>query len=87
VFVIFFMARETVRFQLILVQIAFVAADTLHFTVLAEQRILGLPVMVEHDLFPALRIMAGFALGTEASLVLVILFVAGVTIGLQLILV
>jgi len=52
------------------------ALGTLDIVVLAQQREFGFLVMIERDLFPAALHVAGFALGSELALVLVILLVA-----------
>jgi len=59
-----------------------VAADAFRIFVLSNQWIFGLLVMVENDFFPALFVMAGFAFGTEVTLVFVVFLVAGQTIHL-----
>ena len=74
--VVFLMASEAIGFQLVLVQIAFVASNTLGIFVFSEQRIFGLLVMVEDDFLPALFVVAGFTFGTEVALVLVIFLMA-----------
>ena len=91
VLVIFFVAREAIVFQLVLVQIPFMATDALRINMLSEQRVLGLFVMIKKDFFPTLVVVTGLALGTEFSLVpfflVVVLFVTGKAIHLELILV
>ena len=57
------------------------------WTVLAQQRILGLLVMVEQDFFPVPFGVAGFALRPIVTLVFVVLGMARVTGHLQLVLV
>ena len=54
------------------------AADALHFTMLAKQRIFCLG-MIEEDLFPFPIGMAGFALRTEQSFVFIVFLVTTVT--------
>ena len=91
VLVIFFMAREAIALQLVLVQIPFMATDALGINVLAEQRVFGFLVVVENDFFPTLVVVTGLALWTEFSLVpfllVVVLFVTGNAIHLELVLV
>jgi len=78
VLVVFLVTRQTIHLQLVFIQIAFVAADAFHFMVFSQQRIFGLFVMIENDLFPALDVMASLALRPEGTLVLVVFFVTGV---------
>jgi hypothetical protein len=74
--IVLLVARDTGRLQLVLEQVALVATLALCRFVLAQQRILGLLVVVEKYLFPVLLDVAAFALRTQAALVLVILLVA-----------
>jgi hypothetical protein len=75
VLVVFFMARIAIGLQFFLVQITLVATDAFCVSVFAEQRVLGLLVMIEYDLFPAGFIVASLAFGTKGSFVLIDLLV------------
>jgi hypothetical protein len=74
--VVLFMAREAIVFQLVLVQIPFVATNALGINVLSKQGVFGLLVMIEHNRFPALLRMTDFALCTETTLMFIVLLVA-----------
>lgn len=66
--IILLVTGDTLLFELVLVQVAFVAFGALRFLVFAQQRKFGL-VVVEDGLFPALRVVTGLALGTKFALV------------------
>jgi hypothetical protein len=86
--VVLFVTRNAGRFQLVLVQIPLVASGTFHWrTMLTQQREFGLLVVIEQDFFPVTLDVATLALGTEVTLVhlVVILFVARHTSRLQLV--
>ena len=85
VFVVFLVTRITIGRQFHLVQVPLVATDTLRLTVLPQQRILCLLVVVEQNFFPTLFDMAGFALRPEGTFVFVVLGVTRVTGHLQLV--
>lgn len=91
VLVILLVTRIAVLLQLVLVQIAFVTGDTFGLAVLAKQLVFGLSVMIKNDLFPALVVVTGLALGAKFSLVtfflVVVLFVTGKAIHLELVLI
>lgn len=76
VLVVFFVTREAIVFQLVFIQVAFMATDALGINMLAEQRVFGFLVVVENDCLPTLLHVAGFALGAETPLVLVVFLVA-----------
>ena len=59
----------------------FVAALTLRGLVLAEERVLGVFVMVERRGFPVFLIVAAFTLLAEYAFVVIIFLVAGVADG------
>lgn len=80
VLVILPMARDAIGLQLVLVQVSLVTTDAFHFMVFAEQRVFGFLVVIEQDLFPFPICVAGFALGTKGTFVLVVLFMALVTL-------
>ncbi len=89
VLIVFFVARETIRLQLVLVQIALVACHALRVAVLAQQGVFGLLVVIEGHFFPAFRIVASLALGAEFTLVpfflVVVFLVTGIAVHLQLV--
>lgn len=85
VLIVFLMARVTVHFQLVSVQIPLVATDALCIQVLSKQWKFGFPIMIEQNLFPFLIGMAAFTLGTKTAFVFVVRFMAGITIHFQLI--
>jgi hypothetical protein len=87
VFVVFFMAREAVRFQLVFIQITFVTSDTFRYPMLAQQRIFGLFVMIKQYFFPAAVNVTFFTLGTKAALVLIVFFMARQAVHWQLVLI
>ena len=76
VLVVFFMAREAVCFQLVLVQISFVATHAFSRAMLAQQWIFRLFVVIKGNLFPATVNVAVFTLGTKATFVLVVFLMA-----------
>ena len=65
--------------------------NTLGLAMLAKQLVFGLLVMIKNDFLPALVIVASLTFGTEFSLVpfflVIVLFVTGNTVHLQLVLV
>ena len=63
------------------------ATDAFRVAVLAQQRVIGLLVVVENNLFPALCVMASLTLGSEIALVLVVFLVAGIAVHLELVLI
>ncbi len=63
------------------------ATDAFRIAMLAQQRVIGLLVVVENNFLPALFVMANFALGSEIPLVLVVFLVTGVAIHLELVLI
>lgn len=73
VLIVFFMARDAGSLQFYFIQIARVTADAFCLAMLSEQRIFGLLVMIEQDIFPALGIMASFAFGAKVPLMLIVL--------------
>jgi hypothetical protein len=75
VLVVFLVTEEAVGLQFILIQVAFVTADTFRVFVFGHQWILGILVMIEQDLFPIAFNVASLALGSEVALVLVVLLV------------
>ena len=78
------MAGDALRFQLFRIERIFVARLALDRLVSAAQRIFRILVVVENGLFPIRRGVATLALFAKAPLVRVVLAVAGVTAGLQL---
>ena len=83
--IVLLVAGDALLLELILVQVTLVAFGTLDFLVLAQQRILGLLVVIENALFPALLVVASLALGTEFALVpLLSVIVLLVTVVAQL---
>lgn len=76
VLVVFLMTRETVARQLVLIQIALVAARALGRLVLAQQRILGLLVVIEGCFLPIFLDVTSLALRPEIALVFIILLMA-----------
>jgi hypothetical protein len=67
--VVLFVARDTGHCELIAVKIAFVAAVAADARVLAAQRELGLPRMIEPDRFPFLGLVAGVAFCSVPAMV------------------
>src|SRR3990172_2602629 len=86
--IVLLVARDTCRFQLVLVQVALVATLALCRLVLAQQQILSLLVVIERDLLPVLLDVAAFALRAKITLVrlVIVLLVARDTCRLQLVL-
>ena len=88
VLVVLLVTKEAIARQLVLVQVALVAARTLGLLVLVQKRVLGFLVVIEQNLFPVTLDVAAFALRTKLAFVgLVVLFlVAGHAGHLQLVL-
>lgn len=80
VFVIFLVTGQTIGLQLILEQIALVAAGTLYFAVLPAQRVFGFLAVIEDDFFPLFFNVAGLTLGTKAALVFVVFLMARIAL-------
>ena len=68
------------RVLVLLVDVTLVA---LHFLVLAQQRILGLLVVIEQDILPVLRGVARLALRTELALVRLVVVLLVARLALQ----
>ena len=75
------MTRVAVDGGFVLVQDAFMATMALRYTMLAEQRIFGVSIMLKGQGFPILLDMTTFAGFAEPVFMLVILLMAGITVG------
>jgi hypothetical protein len=73
-------ARVAVDGSFVFVEDLFVATVAGHHTMLAEQWIFGVPIVVEDQRFPVPLRMAFLAFLPEAGVVDVILFMAGITV-------
>ena len=88
--VVLLVAAQAVGLELVLVQIAGVAALALDLGVFAAQRILRVAVVIEGRGLPAALVMAVLAFRAELTLMallVVILLVAAVTVGLEFLLI
>ena len=80
VIVVLMVTGKAICLDLILIQVPLMATLALDGFMLMEQRVLGLPTMVEDNLFPATFSMACDALLSKISFMLIVLRVAGQTI-------
>lgn len=71
----------TVNRGLVLVEAPRMATVTRHHTMLAEQRVFGVPIMIKRRRVPSLFRMALLAFLSETSVVDIVLLMAGVAIG------
>ena len=79
VLVVLRMAFKTKSRHLVDEPAAFVAIRAFGLFVLAQQRCLGLPVVIEDYFFPVFFDVAIIALGSQTALMLVVLLVTGNT--------
>jgi hypothetical protein len=70
----------TVSRGLVLIEASCMATVACHHTMLTEQRIFGVPIVVEDQRFPVPLRMAFLAFLPEAGVVDIILFMAGITV-------
>ena len=86
-FIVFLVAGITLRWGLLLVQMAFVAAVACQPHVLSSERVFCLPVVIKEDDFPLLLAVAIPADVPECACMLVVFLMTGITIGRCLVLV
>ena len=86
-FVVFLVAVITLRWSLVLVQMAFVAAVASQPYVFPSERIFRLSVVIKEDVFPLLLVVAIPAHVPEGSFMFIVLLVTGHTVGRGLVLI
>lgn len=79
--VIVLMARKAVGGGLFLIEPSLVAALARRRSMLAEQRVFGIPVVIEGECLPALFNVALVTLLTKVRTVNIVFLVTGVTLG------
>lgn len=74
--VVFLVAGVAIDGSLVLIELSLVAGFALRSKVSAEQRVLGVQLMIEHDGLPVTLGVAGFAFVPVTPFMLVVLLVA-----------
>ena len=74
--IVFSVTRDAIGLELVFIEVACMAALAFYGLMLVQQRVCGVPAMVEDNLLPISLRVTGGALHSEAACVLVVLFVA-----------
>jgi hypothetical protein len=82
--VIQFMAADTIHFQLVFINVLFMACGTFYLGVFSTKLELGLTIMIEADPAPGLLGMTVLTFLAEAARMFVFVLMTGITIRLDL---
>lgn len=77
VIVVFLVTGNAIELELVFVEVARMAALTFDGCMLAGQRVFGIPIMAERDLFPIRVSMTSDAFLSKAAFVIVVFLMAG----------